>query len=372
MGIVHAEPLLRIVQLVQTGKVLGALPGAVQRLHAVAVEDRPRELLAALVLLQLEVEPRDLPEQRLQDPALPAPAAVGLLEVVVAAQQAPAGQAHHEVAVTLHQRHRRLHAADGAPLARQPDGEREEPRQRLPAHLAGQREHLSQHRVHVLAQPGMGGELPGVGHLVQDQPAPQLLPVEPFLVLPGIDVRFHEVEALLAGVGYRLAAHQLGVELAQHPAPQEGEQQRHVAVDAGAAHRDQVRVGDARGLEQGIDGLAQDADVEVEPADARECLEGRHRHDLTADGLQERSLQLGRHAPVLARERRSAGGGQVLVAKPGRGHALDLVPVQEAARAAPGPDDLRHRRHGQAGDDAGQEPAGHPVLHQAPECTRRL
>ncbi len=118
----------------------------------------------------------------------------------------------------------------------------------------------------------MGGELPRMRHLVQDQPAPQVLAWKVGAASPFLDIRLDQVQTLAA---HRLRAEKLRVVLAQHAPPDEREHERDVVVDAGATDLDEERVGHAPGFEHGIDGPPEDAEIQVEPADSIQRLELR-------------------------------------------------------------------------------------------------
>src|SRR5207237_4086196 len=77
-----AVPPLRVTHLVERRHRLRPAPNPVQHLHPVAVEHRLPERLAALVLLQLEIQAGQLPDQDLERALAGAPLPVGQLEAV--------------------------------------------------------------------------------------------------------------------------------------------------------------------------------------------------------------------------------------------------------------------------------------------------
>src|SRR5919201_3654187 len=114
------------------------------------------------------------------------------------------------------------------------------------------------------SQPGVGGELPCVRHLVQDQPAPKRLAGEQRTLLPLRDVGLDEVDTRLAG---RLTAEKLGIVLAENAAREESEQHGNVAVDDRPSQLDSATVGDRLlHRENRFEAVAKDGDVEVDPA----------------------------------------------------------------------------------------------------------
>ena len=78
----------------------------------------------------------------------------------------------------------------------------------------------------------MCGELPRVGHLMQDEPAPEILVGQVGVPLPLLDVRLDQVQTLAAD---RLRAEQLRIVLAQHATAEEGEHVADVPIDPHAA-----------------------------------------------------------------------------------------------------------------------------------------
>ena len=88
----------------------------------------------------------------------------------------------------------------------------------------------------------MRRELPRVRHLVEDEPAPQILFRQVGVPPPLVEIGLDQVEAFAA---HGLGAQQLRVVLAEHALAEEGEHVADVAVDAHAAHLYHQRVGHA-------------------------------------------------------------------------------------------------------------------------------
>src|SRR6184192_2169942 len=70
-------PAAGVGQLVHPGHRLGPLPRQVEDVHAASVVDRLGKSLPSLVLLELEVEPGQTPDQHLDHAAAPATRTVG-------------------------------------------------------------------------------------------------------------------------------------------------------------------------------------------------------------------------------------------------------------------------------------------------------
>src|SRR5260370_8235070 len=255
-------PAFRIRQLVETRHRPGALPREVEGLHSVGVVQGLGEGLAAAVLLQLEVEAGQLPDQQLEDALARAPPPVSLFETLEAGQQLLAELVHDQVAVTLHERHRPLHLSHHLPLRGEDAGKCGDPRCRRS--LSARRiENYLDRLLHRRPQPWMGRELPGVRHLVKDQPPPEVLAGQLGLLGPFLDVGLHQVKA----VGRDgLRTQELRVVLAEDPSTQETEHEADVAVDPGATNLDDQRVRDSALLEDRVDDPAEDGEVEIEPA----------------------------------------------------------------------------------------------------------
>src|SRR6266851_5928848 len=109
----------------------------------------------------------------------------------------------------------------------------------------------------------MRSELPGVGHLVEDQPAPQILAGQVGPLRPLLDIGLDQIKPV-GGDG--LGAKELRVVLPDDSASEETEHEPDVPVDSSATRVDDQRVGDAAQLEHGIDDASEDGEVEVEPA----------------------------------------------------------------------------------------------------------
>ena len=156
------------------------------------VEDRAAERLPALVLLQFQVEARQLPDQDLERAPSRAALSIRLLEAVKTRKQLAAQLVHHEVAVALDHRHRALNVAHDAPLRREDADERCVARDGRA--FVGHGFDEDPHRLfHVLPQPWVRRELPSVRHLVKDQPAPQVFLGKVGVTLPIDDIRLDEV-----------------------------------------------------------------------------------------------------------------------------------------------------------------------------------
>src|SRR5260370_42349948 len=107
----------------------------------------------------------------------------------------------------------------------------------------------------------MGRELPGVRHLVEDQPTPQILTGQVGLLRPLLDVGLDQVKAVGCD---RLGAEELRVELAEDSVSEETEHEPDIAVDSGAAGIDDQRGGDAAQLEHALDDAAEEGEGEIE------------------------------------------------------------------------------------------------------------
>src|SRR5216684_2343675 len=300
-------PAFRIRQLVETRHRPGALPREVQGLHPVRVVYGLGEGLAAAVLLQLEVEAGQLPDQQLEDALARAPRPVSLFETLEAGQQLLTELVHDQVAVTLHEGHRPLHLSHHPPLRGEDAGKGGDPRCRRS--LSARRiEKYLERLLHVRPQPRMGRELPGVRHLVKDQPPPQVLAGQLGLLGPFLDVGLHQAKAV-GRDGLRTEAPR--VVLAQDPSTQEPEPEADVAIAAGATDLDDQRVGGAALLENRGDDPVEDVEVEIEPAfaidrrKARQLDSGRQ----PAHEVEKRFLELGCHRAVALLCDGQRGGG---------------------------------------------------------------
>src|SRR5260370_28188123 len=143
----------------------------------------------------------------------------------------------------------------------------------------------------------MGRELPGVCHLVQDQPTPQILTGQVGLLRPLLDIGLDQVKPVGSD---RLGAQELRVELAEDSVSQETEHEADIPVDSGATRIDAQRVGDAAQLAYGIDDAAEDGEAEIEPALAVDGFEPRHLNAdrKPADAIEQRLLGALSHLPV--------------------------------------------------------------------------
>ena len=121
----------------------------------------------------------------------------------------------------------------------------------------------------------MGGELPRMGHLVEDEPAPQVFIWQLGRATPLLDVGLHEVEAGGTNLIDGLHPHELGVVLPQDAAAEERQQHGHVVIEAGAPELDDQRVGQATLLQHGVDDAPHDPNVQVQPPFAVQGLELR-------------------------------------------------------------------------------------------------
>src|SRR6266571_2470046 len=255
---------------------IGAVPDAIEDLDSMLVEDRATERLPALVLLQLEVEPGQLPDQDFERALAGASLAICLLDAVESGKQLATQLVHDQVAVALDHRHRALHPSHHAPLRRQDSDE---------GGVAGDgwaflRHRLDQHPhrlFHVSPQPGVCGELPRVRHLMKDQPAPEVFFGEVGVALPVDDVRLDEVQPFSA---HRLGGHELRIVLTQDTAAEEGEHRPDVTIHARLAYLDDQRVRHSSGFENRVDGPAQDREIEVDPTLSVDRLELWERRPL--------------------------------------------------------------------------------------------
>ena len=197
----------------------------------------------------------------------------------------------------------------------------------------------------------MRGELPGVGHLMEDQPAAQILGRQLSLTLPLLDVRLDEVEPLPT---HWLGVEQLGVVLPEDAATHEGEHEADVAVDTRTSCLRDERIRHAAGLQHRVDHAAQYVEVQVEPPLAIEGVERRHGCALRKgpDQLQQRLLELGRKRPVAERRRRKAAARLGWSVEPGPRRAAHLVPVEQQGGPTPRPDRLGHGRGGEPEQDS--------------------
>ena len=214
----------------------------------------------------------------------------------------------------------------------------------------------------------MGRELPGMRHLVQDQPPPEVLFGEVGVALPLLDVCLDQIQALGS---HWLRAQKLGVVLAEDATAHEGEHVAEVAVDSHPSDLDEQGVGHAAGLEDRVDDATQDAQVEVDPALAIQGLERRHRRASrqSADEAQQGLLEFVGQCSISHR-----GGGKPPAFKAGivkasAGGATHLIPVQEQRRAAT-------RTHG-FGHGGRRQPQQHSVHrgtsvspHRSSQATR--
>ena len=179
----------------------------------------------------------------------------------------------------------------------------------------------------------MSGELPSVGHLVEDQPATEILIRQVGVALPLFNVRLDQVQSLAAD---RLRAQQLRVVLAEDATAEEGEHVADVPVDAHPADLDDQRVRHAPSLEHGIDDAAKDGEVQVDPTLPIQSLERGHRSTprQAPDKVQQRPFEFLGVGPVAhcGVGKRAALHGWIVQARSRR--AAHLVPVQEQRRAA--------------------------------------
>ena len=143
-----------------------------------------------------------------------------------------------------------------------------------------------------------------MGHLVKDQPPPQVLAGQLRGPGPLLDVGLDEVHALARD---RLGAKQLGIELAEDPPTQKPEHEADVTIQPRASHLDDQRVGNPARLQDRVDDPAQDREVEVEPPVAVERFEFGELDACrqTADEIQHGFLEVGGHRAVLL-----LGGGE--------------------------------------------------------------
>ena len=253
------------------------------------VEHRLTERFPALVLLQLQVEAGQLPDQDLERALPRAPLTIRMLQTIKARQQLATELVHDQVAVALDHRHRPLHPAHDPPLRGQHAGESCKARDCW-TFARNRIDQLLHRLLHVGPQPRMGRELPGMRHLVQDQPPPEVLFGEVGVALPLLDVCLDQIQALGS---HWLRAQKLGVVLAEDATAHEGEHVAEVAVDSHPSDLDEQGVGHAAGFEDRVDDATQDAQVEVDPALAIEGLERRHRRASrqSADEAQQGLLE---------------------------------------------------------------------------------
>ncbi len=114
MRAIHCQ----VTDLVERGELLGAGPYAVQELATALGDDTIGESLAGGVLLHLQVEPREPHDRALECAASLAPPLESIVDLGEAGQDPGAGRVHDVVRVALEQRHERLRAIEGLPLAR--------------------------------------------------------------------------------------------------------------------------------------------------------------------------------------------------------------------------------------------------------------
>ena len=207
----------------------------------------------------------------------------------------------------------------------------------------------------------MGGELPGVRQLVEDEPAPEGLGRQLGLLLPIRDVGLDEVQTR----GDRgLAAEELGIVLAEHAPAQEAEQDPHVLIHGRPAEPQEAGVGQPRlDGQDGLHGVRQDGDVEVDPGVAVERLEWWQRGAFwqAADGGQQRTLDLGGQAGVVVFQAPASARIEQVAGKAVLGPVADLVPVEQAGRTRERAEDV--------GDNEGHGAechAGNDSLENAP------
>src|SRR5439155_23953356 len=80
-------PGVRIAQLLELGHRLGSVPDPVQDVHPVPVEHRLTERFPTLVLLPLQVDAGQLPDQDLERALPRAPLTIRMLQAIKARQQ---------------------------------------------------------------------------------------------------------------------------------------------------------------------------------------------------------------------------------------------------------------------------------------------
>src|SRR5216684_1521629 len=354
-------PACRIRQLVETRHRAGALPREVQGLHPVRVVHGLGEGLAAAVLLQLEVEAGQLPDQQLEDALTRAPHPVSLFETLEAGQQLLTELVHDQVAVALHERHRPLHLSHHLPLRWEHAGKSGDPRCRrsLPARRI---EKYLERLLHMRPQPRVRCELPGVRHLVEDQPPPQVLAWQLGLLGPFLDVGLDQVEAV-GGDGLR--TQELRVVLAQDPSTQEPEHEADVAIDPGATDLDDQRVRDTALLENRVDDPAQDVEVEIEPALAIDRLKARQLDTgrQPAHEVEQWLLEFGGHRAVALLGWGQRGGVSRRLLQARTRGVPNLVPVDQHRRATAGTDGFGDRRRGEPGEHAVHRRPTYPSPH---------
>ncbi len=197
----------------------------------------------------------------------------------------------------------------------------------------------------------MGRELPCVRHLVKDQPAPQVLTGQLGLSTPLLDIGLDQVQALGAD---RLRAQELRIVLAQDPLAEEPEHEPDITIEARATDLDKQRIRDSTLFENRVDDPLQDAQVEVEPALAIDCLEPRQlgAGGEAADEVEQWLFELGGHGAVALLGRRQRTRGDRFLAKASASLVPDFDPIDQNGRATAGAHRLGHGDRSQSGDDA--------------------
>src|SRR3989442_8851666 len=193
----------------------------------------------------------------------------------------------------------------------------------------------------------MRRELPGVRHLVEDQPASEVLVRQVRVLLPLLDVGLDEVEPLTTD---RLRAEKLRVVLAKDAPAEESKHVADVSVDAHSAHFDDERIGHAAGFEHRIDEAAKDAEVQIDPPLAVEGVEARHldaawQHTYESE---QRLLELVRVGTIAGCRRSQPFRLEGRILEPGMGHVANLVPIEEQGGGPAWANRLGHRDGGKA------------------------
>ncbi len=293
LGVHPVQPELGIGDLGLRRQRLGRGPDPVESVHPAGRDDGLAEGSAVPVLAHLGVQT----EQLADDLVEPLPLAADVeaaADLDDAADHVRSDAVHHDVGVTLEQRHdgrdpvhdlalrRGLHEVDDGQLAVAASG-LGDPFDRFPQHPGeggavdvGGGHDLADLGVQVAAQPRHGGELDPVGLLVQADPEPEVAGGEAELALHRDDVRGDEQQSATGrqlprpGVVDPVDPGIEGVELAEHLGREVAEQGADLDPGDPGADADQRGVGVLRPL-RGLGGergqhLPEAVEVGLDPA----------------------------------------------------------------------------------------------------------
>ena len=219
---------------------------------------------------------------------------------------------------------------------------------------------LLQHADEVGAQPGMLAELPGVGELVEDEPAAQRFERCAGSAGEVFEVGLDEVEGGARAVDDGVDAEQ-GVVLTEHALGHDPEEHTDVAVHHPPAEGAGPGFGEGgpEGLDRGQQ-AAGDVDVDVdeavtvEDAEAGEVLERPLAH------LGHQRRQAGGHLVAASGDGGGAGGLEAILPRALVGPAPDLLPVEQPCLDVwPGPEQDARRDDGAGTHGAGRQGAPH-------------